>query len=182
MIVLPQILSVVIGIDKAQLLILLLAPLAPFGRHVNAFLLFTIALSLVLVHAGGLVFGWRVYGVEDERGRPGVDELMLRAGWYDDEIAGLDVLVDACDGRFALAGCKGQNLVDGVLLQMQNDRVSDSFKGEHNYMRSSSGSGACSRGRVQSSTYLVTNLPIHRYCHEHQLAVQPCPQYPAKVS
>ena len=41
---------------------------------------------------------------------------MLRASGYNDEVAGLDILVFARDGCFALAGCEGKDLVDGVFL------------------------------------------------------------------
>jgi hypothetical protein len=57
-----------------------------------------------------------VHGVQNEWRWPGVDKLMLRASWYNDEVAGLDILVFARNGSFALAGCEGKDLVDGVFL------------------------------------------------------------------
>ena len=57
-----------------------------------------------------------VHGVQNEWCWPGVDKLVLRASWYNDEVAGLDILVFAGDGGFALAGCERKDLVDGVFL------------------------------------------------------------------
>jgi hypothetical protein len=62
------------------------------------------------------MFGRAVHGVQNEWRWSGVDKLMLRASWYNDEVAGLDILVFARDGCFALAGCEGKDLVDGVFL------------------------------------------------------------------
>ena len=62
------------------------------------------------------MFGRAIYGVQNEWRWPGVDKLMLRASWYNDEVAGLDILIFARDGCFALAGCEGKDLVDGVFL------------------------------------------------------------------
>ena len=62
------------------------------------------------------MFGRAVHGVQTEWRWPGVDKLMLRASWYNDEVAGFDILVFACDGCFALAGCESKDLVDGVFL------------------------------------------------------------------
>lgn len=63
------------------------------------------------------MFGRTVDSVEDERRRPSIDELMLRAGWYNDQVTGLDVLVLAGNRCFTLSGCEGKDLVDGMLLR-----------------------------------------------------------------
>jgi hypothetical protein len=62
------------------------------------------------------MLGRAVHGVQNEWRWPGVDKLVLRASWYNDEVASLDILVFASDGCLALAGCEGKDLVDGVFL------------------------------------------------------------------
>jgi hypothetical protein len=62
------------------------------------------------------MLGRAIHGIQNEWSWPGVDELMLRAGWYNDEVTSLDILVFSSDGCFALAGCEGKDLVDGVCL------------------------------------------------------------------
>jgi hypothetical protein len=92
---------------------------------------------------------------------------MLSACGYDDQITGLDVLVDAVDGRFACPRRECQDLVDGVflrrwseqetpvsLLQGNHEKLGRSFK-----RKKEQGAGAI--------RYLITNLSIHRHCHEH---------------
>jgi hypothetical protein len=57
-----------------------------------------------------------VYGVQNERRRPGVNKLMLCTSRHDDEITCLDVLVFAGNGCFAFPRCEGKDLVDGMFL------------------------------------------------------------------
>lgn len=51
-----------------------------------------------------------------QRGRAGVDELVLRAGRNNHQIPSLDILIFAIYCSFADAGGEGQCLVDGVDL------------------------------------------------------------------
>jgi hypothetical protein len=62
------------------------------------------------------MFGRAVHSVQNEWRWPSVDKLMLRTGGYNDEVAGLDILIFASDGCFTLAGCEGKDLIDGVFL------------------------------------------------------------------
>jgi len=62
------------------------------------------------------VLGRAVYCVQDQRVGARVDELMLRAGWHNYQIARLDVLIFPCNRCFADAGSEGEDLVDGVYL------------------------------------------------------------------
>jgi hypothetical protein len=47
---------------------------------------------------------------------------MLSAGGYDDQITGLDVLVDAVDRCFAFSRRECQDLVDGVFLRRWSEQ------------------------------------------------------------
>jgi hypothetical protein len=69
-----------------------------------------------LVHCRRLMFGRAIHSVQNEWRWPGVDKLMLRTGGYNDEVAGLDILIFASDGCFTLAGCEGKDLIDSVFL------------------------------------------------------------------
>ena len=62
------------------------------------------------------MLGRAVHGIQDKGRGSSVDELMLRAGWHDNEIACFDILVFARYGCFAFAGCEGEDLVNGVFL------------------------------------------------------------------
>jgi hypothetical protein len=78
------------------------------------------------MHRRRFVLGRRVNSVQNKRSWARIDELMLSAGGYDDQIAGLDVLVDTVDGRFAFPRRECQDLVDGVFLragQSRNTRI-----------------------------------------------------------
>src|SRR5438477_12920305 len=78
---------------QPELLILSFAPPGPLRRHINTVLLLLVALLFRLVHRRRLMFGRAVHGVQNEWCWPGVDKLMLRASWDNDEVAGLDILV-----------------------------------------------------------------------------------------
>lgn len=106
----------ILRLYQPQLLILSLAPLTPFRRNINTLILLPITLRLILVHAGRLVLGGRVNSIQNQRCRPRVDELVLRAGGDDDEITGLDFLVLAVDRGLAMSRRERQDLVDGVFL------------------------------------------------------------------
>lgn len=112
--------SLVFTLHDAGLFILLLALPRPVRCNIDAVVFFLISLFFRLVHRGWLVLGRAVDGVKDERCWTGVDELMLCTGWNDDEIARLNVLVFACDGGFAGAGCKCQDLIYGMFLEKDN--------------------------------------------------------------
>jgi len=105
-----------LSFHQPEFLILRLAPPGPLWWHINTFLLLLVALLFRLVHCRRLMLGRAVHGVQNEWCWPGVDELMLCAGWYNDEVAGLDILVFARDGCFPLAGCEGKDLVHSVFL------------------------------------------------------------------
>lgn len=63
------------------------------------------------------MLGRAVYSVQNEWRWPSVDKLMLCASWNDDEVASLDVLIFAGNGRFAFSRGEGEDLVNGVFLQ-----------------------------------------------------------------
>lgn len=70
------------------------------------------------MHGSWLVLRRTIHGVQYQGCRASVDELMLCACWYDDEVACFDVLILARDSGAAGAGCEGQDLVDGVFLEI----------------------------------------------------------------
>lgn len=57
-----------------------------------------------------------IYGDQLERLIPLGHKLVLRARGYNDDIAGFDGLVNACDGCEARSGCEEEDLVDRVDL------------------------------------------------------------------
>jgi len=69
------------------------------------------------VNGGRLVFCWAIHGVQDQGCRTGINELVLRTGWYYDQVSGLNFLVFACDCSEALPGGECEDLVDSVFLQ-----------------------------------------------------------------
>jgi hypothetical protein len=103
----PYFISPLLSFHQAKLLVLCLAAPRPFRGHVDPVLLFLITLFLRLVHSCWLMLGRAVHSIQNERRGPGVDELMLRASWYDDQIPRLDVLVLASYSCFALPRCEG---------------------------------------------------------------------------
>lgn len=110
--------DLVLTLDHPGFLVLRLALLRPFWCDIDTILFFLIALFLGLVNRSGLMLSWAVHGIEDQRCRPRVHELVLGTSWDDDKIASLDVLVFACNGGFAYAGCESEDLVDCVYLHM----------------------------------------------------------------
>jgi hypothetical protein len=103
-------------LNKPLLLVVVLALLAPLGRNIDLIILGFVALFLRLVHARGEMLCGRVDGDELERLIALGDKLMLCASGNDDNVTGLDFLVFACNGCEAAAGCKEEDLVDGVDL------------------------------------------------------------------
>ena len=97
-------------------LILALTPPRPLRRHINSLIFLAVPLRLVLVHRVRLVLRGAIHRVQDQRVRPGIDELVLRARGHDDEVAGFHVLVFAGDGGAPAPGGEGQDLVDCVFL------------------------------------------------------------------
>jgi hypothetical protein len=75
---------------------------------------------------------------------------MLSAGGYDDQITGLDVLVDAIDGRFAFSRRECQDLVDGVFLRRWSEQEHQyRLQGKHE-ARGAVSERAGSRGHTSS--------------------------------
>lgn len=107
-----------LSFDQAHLLILRLAPASPLWRHVNAILFLLVSLLLCLVHRRWLVLGWRIDGVQDQWIGPSVDELMLGSCWDYDQVSSLDVLILACNGRFARPRREGEDLINSVFLHV----------------------------------------------------------------
>lgn len=93
----PSIITIFIGtatfLDKTLLLIVILALLTPLRRLIFAILLFLITLFLGLVDSSAIMLRRAVNSDELQRlGLRCVDELMLSAGWYHDDIGSFDVL------------------------------------------------------------------------------------------
>lgn len=151
-----------ISLDQARLFVLRLALSRPLGRHINALVLFLVALFFRLVDGGRLVLGRAVDGVQDEWIGTGVDELMLSACWHDDQVAGLDILVLARDGGFARTGGEGEDLVDRVCLSRSISRRGGEMDG--------------------GITHFVSDVTAHGDGHENQLRVQPCPEHAAEIA
>lgn len=135
------------ALDKTRLLVLGLALLGPLWCYVDLILLFLITLLLGLVYTCGLVFGRRVDCIQDQGSWASIDKLMLGPGRYDDEVAGLDILIFAGDGRLAFAGRKGQCLVDCMFLEYR----SESFT------------------TADHDAYLITNVASYWHSHEDKL-------------
>ena len=104
-------------LNEPRLLVLSLALPRPVRRNINPILLFLIALFFRLVDCGRLVLRRAVYSVQDQWIRTCVDKLMLRPRRNNDKVSCFYILVLACDGGLACAGCEGQDLIDGVFLQ-----------------------------------------------------------------
>lgn len=162
----------ILWFHQAQLLILSLAPLAPFGRDIDPFILFTITLGLVLVDRCRLVLRRGVDGVQDQGRGAGVDELMLGSRGDDDQISSFDVLVHPIDGRFPSTRRESQDLVDGVFLKTET--WLDSTAIERPEARRGTGAGY--------KAYLIANFPVHGHSHQDQLTVQARPQNSSEVA
>lgn len=80
-------------LHQALLFIMILAPLAPLRRFILAILLLLVALFLGLVYSPAIMLRRAVNSHELQRlGLRCVDELVLSAGWYHDDIRSFDVL------------------------------------------------------------------------------------------
>jgi hypothetical protein len=80
-------------LDQTLLLVVILALLTPLWRLILAILLFLIALFLGLVDSSAVMLRRTVNSHELQRlGLRCVDELVLSAGWYHDDIGSFDVL------------------------------------------------------------------------------------------
>ena len=80
-------------LDKPLLRIKLLTLLTPLRRLILPTLLLFIALFFRLMHSPTIVLGGTVHCHQLQRLRfRSVDELVLRAGWHDDDVRGFDVL------------------------------------------------------------------------------------------
>ena len=104
------------ALDKPLILVVLLALTTPLRSDVDAVFFLLVTLLFGLVDRGRLVLRWRVDGIEDQRCRTSIDELMLGACRDDNEISSLDVLVFPRNGGFAGTGGEGQDLVNGMDL------------------------------------------------------------------
>lgn len=106
------------SLHQPHLLVLGLTSPTPFRWHINSLLFLLVTLLFGLVNGGWLVLRRRIHRVQYQRSGPSVDELMLSCCWNDDQVSCLDVLVLARNRGFAGASGEGQNLVDGVCLEM----------------------------------------------------------------
>jgi hypothetical protein len=80
-------------LDQTLLLVVILALLTPLWRLILAILLFLVALLLGLVDSSAVMLRRTVNSHELQRlGLRCVDELVLSAGWYHDDIGSFDVL------------------------------------------------------------------------------------------
>jgi hypothetical protein len=74
-------------LDQALLLIVILALLTPLRRLILAVLLFLITFFLGLVDSSAIMLRWAVNSYKLQRlSLRCVDELVLSAGWYHDDI------------------------------------------------------------------------------------------------
>lgn len=92
-----SIIAILIGsatfLDKTMLLVVILALLTPLRRLILATLLFLVALFLRLVDSSAVMLRWAIDRYKLQRlGLGCVDELVLGAGWNDDDVGGFDIL------------------------------------------------------------------------------------------
>lgn len=114
---------------------------------------------------GRLMLRRGIHRVQDQWGRPGIDELMLRTGRHDDEISGLDVLVLPIDGGATGAGREREDLINCVFLC----RKEGSTVSQTRFLTETKAKPELSRN--DPLTYLIANIPTNRHGHEHQLAI-----------
>jgi hypothetical protein len=136
-------------LDPAFILVLRLTTTAPLRRNIDTVVFLFVTLFLCLVDRGGLVFCGRIDGIENERRRSSIDELVLRARWDDDEIAALDILIRAGDCCTAGTGSEGEDLVD----RMDLSRL------------------VIGKTGLDVVLYLIAYIPAHWNGHKHKLRV-----------